>query len=56
MQESHHKLDSLQWAIGELEKQKKIFADKLSTAQKRDETQCLIEEVINQKTKKKNRN
>ena len=50
MQESHHKLDSLQWAIGELEKQKKIFADKLSTAQKRDETQCLIEEVINQKS------
>ena len=50
MQESHHKLDSLQWAIGELEKQKQIFADKLSTAQKRDETQCLIEEVTNQKS------
>jgi hypothetical protein len=50
MQESHHKLDSLQWAIGELEKQKKIFEDKLSTAKKRDETQCLIDEVINQKS------
>ena len=50
MQDSHHKLDSLQWAIGELEKQKKIFEDKLLTAKKRDETQCLIDEVINQKS------
>ena len=43
------KLKSLQWAIGELSKQKSELQGKLKVALKRDETSALIDEVHAQK-------
>ena len=46
---SDAKVSSLQWAIGELSKQKDELEGKLHVARKRDETSALIEEVHAQK-------
>ena len=47
---SSTKASSLKWAIDELTKQREEFNNKLQIAQKRDETQTLIDEVMAQKT------
>ena len=49
MGKSDEKVKSLQWAIGELSKQKDELEGKLKVARKRDETSALIEEVNAQK-------
>ena len=46
---SESKMTSLEWAIGELSKQKDELEGKLHVARKRDETSALIEEVHAQK-------
>ena len=46
---SDSKLSSIQWAIGELSKQKDELEGKLHVARKRDETDALIKEVHAQK-------
>ena len=49
------KLSSLQWAIGELSKQKDELISKLGIARKREETSSLINEVNAQKIALENR-
>ena len=46
---NQEKINSLQWAIDELSKQKEEFTSMLEVAQKREETSSLIEEVNAQK-------
>ena len=49
MGKSNDKVKSLEWAIGELAKQKDELEGKLKVARKRDETSALIDEVHAQK-------
>ena len=49
------KLSSLNWAVAELDKQKEELITKLGIAQKREETNSLLEEVIAQKDAMENR-
>ncbi|MBT3635350.1 MAG: hypothetical protein HN531_00290 [Opitutae bacterium] len=49
MDTTNDKISSLNWAIGELSKQKDELEGKLKVARKRDETSALIEEVHAQK-------
>ena len=49
------KLSSLNWAVAELDKQKEELITKLGIAQKREETNSLLEEVIAQKNAMENR-
>ncbi|MBT3638384.1 MAG: hypothetical protein HN531_15745, partial [Opitutae bacterium] len=49
MGKSNDKVKSLEWAIGELSKQKDELEGKLKVARKRDETSALIGEVHAQK-------
>ena len=44
-----NKVNSLNWAIDELSKQREDFDAKLKVAKKRDETNSLIEEVMAQR-------
>ena len=52
---NQEKINSLQWAIDELSKQKEEFTSMLEVAQKREETSSLIEEVNAQKDALENR-
>ena len=52
---NQEKIDSLQWAIEELSKQKDELNSKLGIARKREETSSLINEVIAQKAALENR-
>jgi DNA repair exonuclease SbcCD ATPase subunit len=52
---NQEKIDSLQWAIEELSKQKEELNSKLGIAQKREETSSLIDEVNAQKIALENR-